>query len=145
MKKSQGMPVSILVIGALGLLVLGILGAGFLLGWGNIGSGIGSLFAGATGQHDIESVRVRCQTACSQMNGVLSEPCDAFNFNYCKKEFETDDGIVRCYDVIPCSLSLVSGVKRTIDSNECNCNGGCFTDSNSCVSVGCSWDGSSCS
>lgn len=142
-KKSQGMPLNLLVIAGLGLLVLGVVAAGFLIGWGKIGSGISSLFAGGSSQNDVEAVRVRCQTLCRQIDGVLENPCDAKSYSFCTKTFVIDSNTEYCYDLTSCTVSLLSGARKTIDSTHCSCS--CYSDSNSCVGAECSWSGTACS
>ena len=118
--RAQGIPLSLLVIAGLGLLVLGVVAAGFLLGWGKIGSGISSLFSGSTSQTDVEAARVNCQTLCRQIDGILSNPCDANSYSYCTKTFDTSDGTVNCYSITSCTVNLLSGARKTIDSSYCS-------------------------
>ena len=128
MKKSQGMPINIVLIGAAALITLVILVSGFFMGFGGAGEKLSELVSGSqAGQSDIEAYRVKCQSYCRELDGMLSKPIDASSYNFCTKTFLTDN---HCYRdsaitdddelVVSCSVTLVSGSSRQITENCCS-------------------------
>ena len=129
MLKAQGMPINVLVIGALVFLVLIVVVGAFMFGWGNIADAINRLLRGGAPRIDVQAATVKCNTFCDQINGVLHHAADAKDYSFCTYDFNNSaEYPEHCYDDgkgqselirITCQVVLTTGSTAIIDSNVC--------------------------
>jgi len=80
MRKAQGLPLNVLVLGALAILVLVVLGGAFMVGGGSIFANIARFLMPHVGGAELNSMRQTCEGYCTNLQGrAYSSPDEAKN------------------------------------------------------------------
>jgi len=125
MKKAQGLPLDLLVVGTLAILVLVVVGGAFMAGGSNIFGGIASFYGSQTGGAELNNYRNRCNQECNNLkmttyDSELAAEEAAKNSLFCSLNWDTTkfSGVKEdyCYgDTITekikltCTISYLSG------------------------------------
>ena len=124
MKKSQGLPLEIIVAAAIMIIVVGVIILAFGGGFSSVFQRL-NIFATQQGQNDTVAMEWECRRACSQIqNSYYSNYKQAANSDYCILRWDTSGmgGIVHdsCLDdpavgesndliKVPCKITLSTG------------------------------------
>jgi len=130
-KKGVDIPITLIGIIVLFLVVFVVLVTAFSGSFSNYWSKFMSVFGVSASSSSLQAYQIKCQQFCSLMDSMMRNPCEAKNYDYCIREYDTAEFGGRTDDhcfkddvndalYYACRIKLKGGTEATIDSASCD-------------------------